>query len=777
MQRLRYNHSLLSAGLIAAAFLFNISSASADPRQSIYMSLVKGQNISCAIPDEDKRNLISYIESDCLNKASDGNYTAKNYCTGKMSGSPAANLVQLTRRYCDQANAIKQANGGASVTPEQRKSLVQNLKENKKEVKAAAEQIDKAFDLNIKKSATDAVKSGIDSVKDRASSLVAGADSQTPQSGNAKILDNNIAVPIKKAIDTTNTQAGSAKSENVDPYAPVLSGKSMQQIKSDQQTQIEDVDYDKPGQARDHAVKTAKNAEPSAINAAANMPQATVNQVADVMGPAGSISPSADALKTAESKIDPKTAADSGYVGKISNLSQNAISEANEIEAVALANVNAARTAAAAPGAGAAAATELAEAESHLAQVQAANQAAATAITQLNSQANTYSLVQKTCSASHSGADHLCSFVTNEKVIAVQGLMAVVTPIITKSSSARESCEILEKTNKVGQFGMAAANLMCLTAKSTCDVSCPAGTKQITTMMDLAKTIMRAAPKAGIAMESTMASEQKPLIEYTGKCKAFSLSSKSMLAAAATLATSSKSAENCKEKLTAGGGGASGMAAGAIVTTAEHCSKPENANSSVCRCTQNPNADGCFGSFAGVKGVATQNKNSGSGMASNSGSSSGVTAAGPLSNEQKQALGFNTQDKNKNASTDSMMAGGLANVNGVGSSSDGSGSGLVDENGQNIKTDTTKKSSLSSFSFGSLSGGLGSFFGSNKGGKNAAALKVLDPQKAKEQELAIKRKLASEQLRSEVSMASGKSNFDKIRNRYQMSTSSLFNGQ
>jgi len=88
-----------------------------------------------------------------------------------------------------------------------------------------------------------------------------------------------------------------------------------------------------------------------------------------------------------------------------------------------------------------------------------------------------------------------------------------------------------------------------------------------------------------------------------------------------------------------------------------------------------------------------------------------------------------------------------------------------------------QKSALSSFSFGSLSGGLGSFFGSNKGGKNAAALKVLDPQKAKEQELAIKRKLASEQLRSEVSMASGKSNFDKIRNRYQMSTSSLFNGQ
>jgi len=749
MQRLRYNHSLLSAGLIAAAFLFNISSASADPRQSIYMSLVKGQNISCAIPDEDKRNLISYIESDCLNKASDGNYTAKNYCTGKMSGSPAANLVQLTRRYCDQANAIKQANGGASVTPEQRKSLVQNLKENKKEVKAAAEQIDKAFDLNIKKSATDAVKSGIDSVKDRASSLVAGAgaDSQTPQSGNAKILDNNIARPTEKPIDTTNTQAGSAKSENVDPYAPARNEKSMQQqdhSDSSSPTSSADtaVNSDGKPQTPEQAQAMAAQAEPAATQAAGSLAGAgsTVAQAATGVVAGGA----EGAKKAAESASTATTVASEGFVPQMISL----INQAHAEYMV----------------------SEIAHMGTTAAQVEAA-------FTALMGQVNSYKLVQSTCNTSHTGANTLCSFVTNPKVLAVQQLMAVATPIITKSSSARESCEILEKTNKVGQFGMAAANVMCLGTKTTCDVSCAAGTKQLTAMNNPISIIQMDAPVASKAMLAAVANEAKLIGVNVLNCKKHSLSAASMLAATVTLATSSKSAENCKEKLTAGGGGASGMAAGAIVTTAEHCSKPENANSSVCRCTQNPNADGCFGSFAGVKGVATQNKNSGSGMASNSGSSSGVTAAGPLSNEQKQALGFNTQDKNKNASADSMMAGGLATANGVGSSSDGSGSGLVDENGQNIKTDTTKKSALSSFSFGSLSGGLGSFFGSNKGGKNAAALKVLDPQKAKEQELAIKRKLASEQLRSEVSMASGKSNFDKIRNRYQMSTSSLFNGQ
>jgi len=747
MQRLRYNHSLLSAGLIAAAFLFNISSASADPRQSIYMSLVKGQNISCAIPDEDKRNLISYIESDCLNKASDGNYTAKNYCTGKMSGSPAANLVQLTRRYCDQANAIKQANGGASVTPEQRKSLVQNLKENKKEVKAAAEQIDKAFDLNIKKSATDAVKSGIDSVKDRASNLVAGADSKTPQAGNANNLDNNIARPTEKPIDPTNTQAGSANPEIVDPYAPQRSARSIQpQGNSDSSSPTSSADTavnsDGKPQTPEQAQAMAAQAEPAATQAAGSLAGAgsTVAQAATGVVAGGA----EGAKKAAESASTAKNAASEGFVPAM-----NALIEQAHAEYII---------------------SEIAHMGTTAAQVEAA-------FTALRGQVNSYKLVQSTCNASNSGANTLCSFVTNPKVLAVQQLMAVATPIITKSSSARESCEILEKTNKVGQFGMAAANVMCLGTKTTCDISCAAGLKQLTPMVQNIAIISADAPDAAHLMMKAIASEETSVGLKVGECKKHSLSAASMLAATVTLATSSKAAENCKEKLTAGGGGASGMAAGAIVTTAEHCSKPENANSSVCRCTQNPNADGCFGSFAGVKGVATQNKNSGSGMASNSGSSSGVTAAGPLSNEQKQALGFNTQDKNKNASTDSMMAGGLATANGVGSSSDGSGSGLVDENGQATKTDTTKKSALSSFSFGSLSGGLGSFFGSNKGGKNAAALKVLDPQKAKEQELAIKRKLASEQLRSEVSMASGKSNFDKIRNRYQMSTSSLFNGQ
>jgi len=747
MQRLRYNHSLLSAGLIAAAFLFNISSASADPRQSIYMSLVKGQNISCAIPDEDKRNLISYIESDCLNKASDGNYTAKNYCTGKMSGSPAANLVQLTRRYCDQANAIKQANGGASVTPEQRKSLVQNLKENKKEVKAAAEQIDKAFDLNIKKSATDAVKSGIDSVKDRASNLVAGADSKTPQAGNANNLDNNIARPTEKPIDPTNTQAGSANPEIVDPYAPQRSARSIQpQGNSDSSSPTSSADTavnsDGKPQTPEQAQAMAAQAEPAATQAAGSLAGAgsTVAQAATGVVAGGA----EGAKKAAESASTAKNAASEGFVPAM-----NALIEQAHAEYII---------------------SEIAHMGTTAAQVEAA-------FTALRGQVNSYKLVQSTCNASNSGANTLCSFVTNPKVLAVQQLMAVATPIITKSSSARESCEILEKTNKVGQFGMAAANVMCLGTKTTCDISCAAGLKQLTPMVQNIAIISADAPDAAHLMMKAIASEETSVGLKVGECKKHSLSAASMLAATVTLATSSKAAENCKEKLTAGGGGASGMAAGAIVTTAEHCSKPENANSSVCRCTQNPNADGCFGSFAGVKGVTTQNKNSGSGMASNSGSSSGVTAAGPLSNEQKQALGFNTQDKNKNASTDSMMAGGLATANGVGSSSDGSGSGLVDENGQATKTDTTKKSALSSFSFGSLSGGLGSFFGSNKGGKNAAALKVLDPQKAKEQELAIKRKLASEQLRSEVSMASGKSNFDKIRNRYQMSTSSLFNGQ
>ena len=70
----------------------------------------------------------------------------------------------------------------------------------------------------------------------------------------------------------------------------------------------------------------------------------------------------------------------------------------------------------------------------------------------------------------------------------------------------------------------------------------------------------------------------------------------------------------------------------------------------------------------------------------------------------------------------------------------------------------------------SLAKGFGNLFGTG-GGKPAA--KSLSKQQQEVQLQAIKRKLASDQVRAEISTASGKSNFDKIKARYTETRSSL----
>lgn len=747
-----------------SVYLLSIQAAAqTDQKVAIFLSLTSGTRLSCALQDPEKRVLISQIESSCLDKSSDGVFSAKDLCSQPMGGKPADQLLMYARMFCDRLNFIKQSANGSPVTREQRDSILDVVRQNQNGLGKALEVTDTAFALGAKDkiNSAAAINSGVDSARRGISSLVGGSDrGSNKETSPASTASVQVDKPQSSAVSQNPAAANSSSTPSsdtpnpttvdVDGSSPIQNSKNITKPNADDSS---DIDFSKPAEAQSKATDFAQAAQPGAKQASQEMPTSVPKDAADKIS--GGANPTADALADARSKIDPKLATETGFKGKMSAAMQESINEAESIEAAVC------TTTTTSPA---------------CIKARADNSALIGAVSKLNAKLESYSLIQKTCLASNSGANLLCDFVNNPKVLAVQGLMAVVTPILSKSSSARESCEILEKTNKIGQFGMAAANAMCVTAKTTCDMSCASSATRLTEMNADIEIIVNAAPTSRAAFTSALTTEKGPITTNIAQCKAHSISSKAMLMSAITLATSSKSASDCKQKLSAGSSiSTSGMVAGATITTAEFCSKSENAMNVACKCSQNANAEGCFGSFSLNKGVATLNKNGQSGMVAGQ-TSSAISNKnfdnGSLTAEQKKALGFNTNSK--------LASDGALNsktVDGFSAENSAVNGGLVDHNG--VGQVDSKNAKASAFSFGSFSSGLSSFFGSGGSGKskNSNGLPGMSAQKIQEQETAIKRKLASDQVRSEVSTASGKSNFDKVRNRYQMTTSSLFTGQ
>lgn len=387
------------------------------------------------------------------------------------------------------------------------------------------------------------------------------------------------------------------------------------------------------------------------------------------------------------------------------------------------------------------------------------------------------------CSDTSAQAERLCSMLRSEKAQQVQQVMSVGATVLSKVTAASEACGTTSNLNKIAQGGMLAAQAACSGMKYRCDFSCKSAEKSLTKMKTKIEASIQkcgasrltTAPTAGPAIDVAF-NEYKAMLEKqltpesavpasVAQCEKHKLDMATMGLAALGFLSAAQDAQKCKEQLASGGGGGNGSStsgmAGPQMTTAEYCSQPQNAASITCKCTANPNAEGCTGSLmnsgvalgkinanGGLSGFASAKQNGLSSLNS-TGKSSGDASSEPppgagLSEAAREALGINS----------AAGAGGAGITGNFGSGS---------ENSKAAAKDEKEKPKFGFFS------SLGAMLSGGKSANQAAKAAIRNY----EQDQAIKRKVASDQLRAEITTASGKSNFDKISNRYRESASSF----
>ncbi|WP_409478498.1 hypothetical protein [Pseudobdellovibrio sp. HCB154] len=388
---------------------------------------------------------------------------------------------------------------------------------------------------------------------------------------------------------------------------------------------------------------------------------------------------------------------------------------------------------------------------------------------------------KESCSSSSGQAEKLCSMVRSEKAQQVQQVMSLGATVLSKVTAASEACGTTSSISKIAQGGMLAAQGACTAMKFRCDMSCASAKKTIELMKTKAELIQKckltlqaiassgsqaqqAATRLSAKLEQELTPEKSVPSAIT-QCKNHKLDMATMGLAALGFLSAFQDAEKCKEQLASGGGGGNGSStsgmAGPQMTTAEYCSQPQNAASITCKCTANPNAEGCTGSLmnsgvalgkinanGGLSGFASAKQNGLSSLNS-TGKSSGDASSEPppgagLSEAAREALGINS----------AAGAGGAGITGNFGSGS---------ENSKAAAKDEKEKPKFGFFS------SLGAMLSGGKSANQAAKAAIRNY----EQDQAIKRKVASDQLRAEITTASGKSNFDKISNRYRESASSF----
>jgi hypothetical protein len=414
--------------------------------------------------------------------------------------------------------------------------------------------------------------------------------------------------------------------------------------------------------------------------------------------------------------------------------------------------------------------------------------------------AQKYQAEMTTCTGNASTADNLCQLTRSPKAILVQQLMTVGTTLISKMSSASQTCGSTADLSKIAQMGMTAASLACSGMKMMCETSCGKASttlKEIqgySAKMKACGISLVAQGQAEIAssvgsnpkgtydvtqgqtsqassakLDGVLAKETGAVTTVTAQCNKYAADIVQMVTQVAGLALAAQQAKDCKEKLTAGGGTGTGSG---TVTMDEMCKDPTQAQTLVCKCKVDATAAGCPGAV-----VKTTNKDGGPLVIKGNGSGSqlaGIDAfrqGSGLSSAAKTALGL---DSNSAASTAGSPLNSNFGDSGVAAATSGaatdargslSASGSDDKN----KSDLAKDKKFSFGSFGSLGSAIGGFFGGS-GSKKSDAAGNFGTEK---QIAAAKRQIANEQLRSEISTASGRSNWDKVRTRYVESNSTF----
>lgn len=397
-----------------------------------------------------------------------------------------------------------------------------------------------------------------------------------------------------------------------------------------------------------------------------------------------------------------------------------------------------------------------------------------------------YDVKIKTCAEKTARSKQVCTVVRSPYVQIGMLLANGLTASIGGSSDAEKTCEASATTNNIIQGLATGASAICLTETLLCQSSCGSARKllqeiqdqlsSIATNFNTAATNVACVESGASATLPTYSSGAIQLAQsfgaiktetvengYLASCKESGMKETEIANLAVNMGAAVVQAKKCKDNLAATNNPTSGSNMGAL------CSDPTQAMTNPqCRCLANPTAQGCPGYQGGSAGGVI-NKSTGNGgnmMASKQGGANNFKSNSRFGN----GLGKDASDTNPwggvaggGAATDGEAGGfGAGSASAGGGGGSGGGSGAADPAQAAAGHGADGKMNTGSFK---PYGGVGLPMGSK-----GAAGGMKNSQQYKD---AVLRKIASDEAQRSISPATGYSNWDKVKNRYKETKSTL----
>ncbi|NUM58113.1 MAG: hypothetical protein HUU56_05745 [Bdellovibrionaceae bacterium] len=397
------------------------------------------------------------------------------------------------------------------------------------------------------------------------------------------------------------------------------------------------------------------------------------------------------------------------------------------------------------------------------------------------------------CTGKFATTASACNTETSPSLIStlsqIQGLMGVAQGITN-------SCNNFSKAMNVAKMGMAAYTTTCGILQKTCDLSCSKSSAELTKFQSAVASVQAKltacagevmSPMASLCSQDLMflqgnieplvkkelATTGSTLVAKASVCKVDIATLLGMsIINLGTLAQSQAMAEQCKKDTAA-----------TKTPTAVDCTKDENkqkteckvastivdcglsanADKPICICKANPRIQGCSGVDTTL---ATNSKLSagGSGGSSLNGATSGLTTAANTNSGSQFPGDLTKNNKNDGSGTGGLGAGGGASSAGLSGSSSGSAG-----NGDKLENNAaTAKADILSGDSGGGGGGGGFRFPFSSNSAQKSQLRNLA-------QINAGKKMAGQDWKNQVTSNAGKSNFDKIKVRYNENKSTFLN--
>ena len=396
------------------------------------------------------------------------------------------------------------------------------------------------------------------------------------------------------------------------------------------------------------------------------------------------------------------------------------------------------------------------------------------------------------CSSKFSASASVCNTETSPSLISslsqIQGLMGVAQGITN-------SCNTFSKAMNIAKMGMAAYTTTCGILQKTCDLSCSRSSAELTKFQSAVAAVQAKLSACAAEVMNPMVSLcSQDLIFLQGNIdplikKELAPTGSTLVAKASvckvdiatllgmsiinlgTLAQSQAMSEQCKKDTAATTTPAKvdctkdenkEKTECKVASTTVDCGLSANADKPICICKANPRIQGCSGVDTTL---ATNSKLSsgGSGGSSLNGTSGGLTTAANTNNGSQFPSDLAKNNKNDGSGTGGLGAGGGASSAGLSGSSGGSAG-----NGDKLENNaTTAKADI-----------LGGDSGGGGGGGFRFPYSSSSAQKSQLRNLAqinAGKKMAGQDWKSQVTSNAGKSNFDKIKVRYNENKATFLN--